>query len=468
MTKKEKPLSHGQVALLGAEKLAEILLDAVWKDEALEGRLRRELAARGPDDGLAALIRSQLHELARHDFVSWREASQLAGEIDALRQSIVENVLPSSPRLAADLLGEIASEEGAILEGVDDSGGDVGGALERIVGDWGAAWAAVDDRDPDAIANLVLEALEASDYGTRDGIVTAFGNALGGDGLQRIEDLTRSVMKSRPRRHPDRDTWDPKWSRLCRVLKDVADAKSDPDLFVEALQLDGTVEMYRAGIAERMLRAERADEALQWVEDADENDFRHGYEIARAKAAALEALGRGEEAQEVRWRRVEACLDLEMLKSFLCKLATARERERAKKRAVRIASAHEEVHQGVRFLMELSELEAAARLVSHRIAELDGSAYQLLESTADRLSGQHPAAATLLYRRMVESVLDRGRSTAYDHAARDLRRAAACARRAGRSGKVESHARFLARLRERHGRKRAFWSRVVNRSSSSG
>ena len=202
MTKKEKPLSHGQVALLGAEKLAEILLDAVWRDEALEGRLRRELAARGPDDGLAALIRSQLHELARHDFVSWREASQLAGEIDALRQSIVENVLPSSPRLAADLLGEIASEEGAILEGVDDSGGDVGGALERIVGDWGAAWAAVDDRDPDAIANIVLEALEASDYGTRDGIVTAFGNALGGDGLQRIEDLTRSVMKSRPRDTP--------------------------------------------------------------------------------------------------------------------------------------------------------------------------------------------------------------------------------------------------------------------------
>lgn len=118
--------------------------------------------------------------------------------------------------------------------------------------------------------------------------------------------------------------------------------------------------------------------------------------------------------------------------------------------------------------MELSEFEAAARLVRRRSEELDGSAYDLLEPIANRLSRQHPAAAMLLYRRMVESVLDWGRSTAYDYAARDLRRAAACARRAGKSAKVASHARFVEQLREQHPRKRAFWKRIDDPGVVSG
>jgi len=463
--KRAEPLSPHDLAALGTEKLSELLIEAARRDESLAARLQRELTAGGPEQELAKLIRRQLRGLGGHDFVAWNEAGGLAAGIDSLRESIVRQVSSKSPRLAAELLGELVAADARILEGVDDSNGEVGDALGRVMLDWGAAWAEVGDADPEALADLVLTASEGNDYGIRDEIVPAFAKAFGRAGLERLEQRARAQLEKLSRRKGRQaDEWDSVRSRLVQILRDVADARGDPDLFVEASRLGGVLEPYAVEIGRRMLRAGRAEEALRWVADADERDLHRGLEIAEVKAAALELLDRGDEAQQVRWRRVEARLDPDVLAAYLERLPSDGARAKARAEAQRIASAHEDPRLALWFLAEQGNLEALAEFATERIGELDGARYELLGPAAEALSGE-PLAAALLHRRMVESVLDRGRSTAYDYAARDLRRAAACARRVGRGEEFEGHEVWVERLRTRHGRKRAFWSRAEHAAS---
>lgn len=65
----------------------------------------------------------------------------------------------------------------------------------------------------------------------------------------------------------------------------------------------------------------------------------------------------------------------------------------------------------------------------------------------------------VLYRKLAEAPLDRAQSRAYVYALRDLGRAGEIARRVADWRGEPAQEAYLAALRERHGRKRAFWSK---------
>jgi uncharacterized Zn finger protein len=68
-----------------------------------------------------------------------------------------------------------------------------------------------------------------------------------------------------------------------------------------------------------------------------------------------------------------------------------------------------------------------------------------------------PEAASLLYRRLVERVLDRGSSKQYANAARDFQSCTRLSLRLPTPGAIETRAAFVARLQMAHGRKYGFW-----------
>ena len=98
-----------------------------------------------------------------------------------------------------------------------------------------------------------------------------------------------------------------------------------------------------------------------------------------------------------------------------------------------------------------------------RLSELDGGAYYTLRPAAEALEEKYPAAATRLYRRMVEDVHGRASSKQYPYAARDLQ---SCTRLAGRlpdEPDFEAHEAFMDRLAKQHGRKYGFWKLMAER-----
>ena len=78
------------------------------------------------------------------------------------------------------------------------------------------------------------------------------------------------------------------------------------------------------------------------------------------------------------------------------------------------------------------------------------------------LEHDHPLAATILYRALLDDILTRARSKAYGHGATYLGKLALMAEDAdaARSGEFPSHATYLAGLKKAHHRKSGYWSRV--------
>ncbi len=171
-------------------------------------------------------------------------------------------------------------------------------------------------------------------------------------------------------------------------------------------------------------------------------------------------LGRREEAQAVRWRLFERTLHPDLLRSYL-KILPDFEDEAALDRAFALASSHASALMGLSFLIRWPNMKLAAELVSRRAEALDGRYYEILSPAAEALAESYPVAATILSRRMIDSVLERAASKSYQYAAKNLSACAALALNVDwPTSELPSHDQYLADLRTRHGRKSGFWSIV--------
>ncbi|KDU94318.1 hypothetical protein GLUCORHAEAF1_14595 [Komagataeibacter rhaeticus AF1] len=93
-------------------------------------------------------------------------------------------------------------------------------------------------------------------------------------------------------------------------------------------------------------------------------------------------------------------------------------------------------------------------------AELDGRDYGTLRPAADRLSESYPNEATLLYRLLVEAVLNKALSRYYSYAAKDLASCRLLAQMLTATNGMETHEAFMTRLKAQHKRKLGFWSLI--------
>jgi hypothetical protein len=89
-----------------------------------------------------------------------------------------------------------------------------------------------------------------------------------------------------------------------------------------------------------------------------------------------------------------------------------------------------------------------------------GRHYEALVAAAETLEPDHPMAATILYRALLDDILNRARSPAYGHAARYLEKLDALAAHGDAASSIDPHHAYRAALSQKHGRKSAFWSLV--------
>ena len=238
------------------------------------------------------------------------------------------------------------------------------------------------------------------------------------------------------------------------TLESIADLTGDVDAYVATViaNSDGEIGWHRLDIARRLIAAGRPAEALEWIseiESRQDDDHR----LVDTRLAALEDLGRLDEAQALRYAWFERSLSTAHLKDYLRKLPDFEGFE-ARDKAVEFALRHDNAHRALAFLIELPDLGAADRLVSERIGEFYGRHYELLHDSARYLAAEFPTSAARLFRLMVASILDRASANQYGYAIRYLKESESLSPDAGR---IEGHDAFIQRLRRDHGRKWKFW-----------
>ena len=469
-------LTGENLAALGAERLARLVLDEVGRNTAFKKLVTAALAgAQGPK-AVAAMVDKRLAGLARaRGFVDWDKRKAFAADLRATLATITDELGGADPSAAADRLVHFLTLAKDVFERVDDSFG----FIQVIFHDGAYALPELVARMPEdgrvALVESLIAPLCTDDYGLIDAAVHSTIPLLPPAGLAAIDALlTRAAEEKDGSPNGTRD-----WSRssrrdrLIRGRQAIADARGDVDVFItlDRERPDGRQDTM--AIADRLLTADRVPEALDWVRrpvrrglramtQADLDDATTGTDLLermRLEIRIRMALGRKDEAQHLRWRTFEALLDVEILRAYVAHLGDFEEFD-ALERAFAYVTAHADGSRALAFFLTWPRLEHAAALVVERGDTWAGHHYGLLLPAAQALEHTYPVAATVLYRALLDDILIKARSPAYGHAARYLARLddlGACDLTT--SGLTE-HEAYRAELHRSHGRKSGFWSLI--------
>lgn len=474
----KKTVTLDNLAPLGAERLATILVELADGDAEIKRRLRLELAAEEGGDSIAAEIGKRLTALrSARSFVDWQKQRDFVRDLDLQRAMIVDRVATTRADLALDLMWRFLDLAEPVINRVDDSNGSVGDVFRLACEDLGTIAVRAKPHAA-ALADRVFAALLNNDYGVYDGLVPTVLPALGDAGVEQLQGRLRQALAKESTAHGS----DGRAEVVRRALLDIADGQGDVDGYIALVTAaDRSKPHVAAEIGRRLLAVGRAAEALASLDRAkpqqravrvnDEDVLfpaGHGAHSAweGAYIDALDATGQLQEAQRLRWAAFEERLSLTYLRTYLKRLPDFEDVE-AEDRAMQHALRFANFSSALNFFCEWPDQACAAQLVMARASEIDGNLYFLLDPVARLIEGKHPMAATLLRRAMIEHTLNRAKSTRYKHAARHLLECASLAPRIADIGNMETHDSFVSRLRVKHGRKAGFWGQL-NQSMEAG
>lgn len=469
----KKTLNAANLASLGADRLADLLIEVSTGSAEIKRRLRLELSHNlGPEE-LAHDVRKRLVSIRRSSsYVGWRKRKALVKDLGTQAEMITDKIAPEAPTLAFDLLWQFIELGPSVYERVDDSRGEVGDVFRTALAQFGQIAPRAQLDVPD-LAVRVWQAVRGDSYGVFDGIITVLAPALGDAGLEHLKQLVQSYVHTpmetgedhaalqflRELRSSSGDYAREQKARLVRMcLQEIASVQGDTDAFIAQYSSEQMKHPRIAAHAGALLLAEgRAAEALDVLGDAQDPEGDGNWTATYIDC--LLALGRVNDAQHHRWAVFCETLDPQMLRDYLKVLPDFEDIE-AEDQARTHALQFADVMAGLHFFMEWPDHASAARLIESRARELDGGNCDWLVSAADVLRGRYPLAAVMLWRAMIDRALWDGRATHYAQAADHLMDCAAADVEINDYRGLGSHDVYLADLRGRHAHKASFWARV--------
>jgi hypothetical protein len=437
----KRTLNAKNLQPLGAAALAELLIEVSAGNAQIQRRLRLALAAAGGAEDAAQEVRKRLATIARSTtFIDSAKRKALLADLEAQQQAIAGAIATAEPALAQELQVRLLELSEGVLDRCSDTTGAVIGLFKRGV-DTLATLAAAAAGNPETLVEQTAELLQTNGYGQFAGLIPALTPVLGEAGLLRLEEVLFE------RGAVDRLT-------MQQLALGRGDLSSYVGLF-EPSQLSWPDTA--AEVASQLLRGGRAEQALAVLDQAAEaTRIMEAMDWHGVRIAVLDALGRGEEAQQHRWQVFSDTLSIPMLRDYLRRLSDFSDVE-AEERAFALVEEHPMPLLALQCLVAWPALPRAARYVISHCQEWDGDAYEIYEPAAERLAADHPWAASLLLRSMVAFALSMGRSKRYRYAVEHMRQCERLDARIDDWQGFESHISFEGRLREAFGQKWSFW-----------
>jgi len=390
----------------------------------------------------------------RRKFIDWRAAPDFARELEVILATLHEGV--DDPRVGLELVGEFFACDHAVFERCDDSSGLIGDVFRYDARNLFVAYASK-CTDKSLVCDLLLRLYEHDDYGVRTELVAKASEFLPQKELCALAAELWERAKGEPPDSYEAGKW---WIGVELLARQMG----DPGLFEKA-KLTANPELSSPmcmQIAEVYLENDDPEMALFWMERVPSMDRFRVDARDRLLYSIYERLGDREKMTETAWRLFRNCRSRSTLDMLLQALGES-ERERVIEEQVEpIMGSATLSYDDAAFLVDMGRLDDAEEyLFSHR-DRLDGDLYQFLLPLAKVLEeGGRSLGATLVYRSLLESILDRAQSRYYHHGVRYLRKLDALSPALKDWRGLPPHEEYKENLLEDHGRKRSFWSKYV-------
>ena len=134
----KRTLNARNLEALGAERLAELLVEVSTGNAGVKRRIRLELASLQSPDQVAKEIRKRLSTIARsRSFVDWQNRRDLVDDLEAPRRAIVQQVAKADPTEGLDLMWRFMALANSVFTRCDDSSGTVSSIFHAACHDLG-------------------------------------------------------------------------------------------------------------------------------------------------------------------------------------------------------------------------------------------------------------------------------------------------------------------------------------------
>jgi hypothetical protein len=460
-----------RLATLSQERLAQFVATLALEMPELHERVEA-LALSGDPKSLARLLRKRLMAVSRERrFIHYRESRAFAAELSGWLTDVGEGLLETDPEAALALVEKFICLDGRILGRVDDSNGLIGDAFRLSCGMWHLAASKLPASNE--WVKRVHDLHAANDYGVRDGLLDEAALRLSELELRRLAKMYEKKAGAPPARkkngkrgdtevsaQPDNSERDWEAHSAASAMGQVAVALQDAALYEKSLRIRSPQlnTLQAADIAKKYVAFGPVEKAVPLLEFAQGDGRNLG--LLDVLADAYEKLGDSTKLREMRKRLFEQSMSSEDLAGYLVCLPEA-ERAKAKKSAIARVRTTGDPFRAAEFLLEIGDPESAARIVESASGGLMDVYYaQLLRLASDLERAEQFLPAILCYRALSEQILTEARSKAYGHASRYVAKLDAMNRKLDGYGDFPDHVVYMAGLRERHGRKHAFWRRV--------
>jgi hypothetical protein len=434
---------------LGAEALAEVLLELAVSDDAANDLVERMIAT--PKDNVKRYKAKLAGLRRRRRFVPWGKSSALARELIALLEDLRSGV--EDPRTGVELVTSFYEADDAILGQCDDSSGNVGDVFQFVARDLFVSYATRCE-DKEWLGDLVLRVQQTDDYGVRDVLMDSAAQYL-------PEPVLRSIIE-RLQYSADRETDEIRKRHFLIPIESLAKQLKDAPLF-EKTRIASWGKLSTAAcidIARVYLEADDPMTALSWLERIPEEETFHSGDRNHLLNDVYGRLGQREKQTEIAWKIFRGYRCPDTLGDLLGAIGEEERQGVIAGETELILKSEELSHSDAAFMIEMGRMDEAEGYLLARADQLDGGFYGSLLPLGKAMEADgRRLAATVIYRALLDSILERGQTKAYLYGARYLRKLDRLAEAIDDWADVEPHADYVTELREAHGRKSSFWSR---------
>ena len=398
-------LNAKNLEALGAPRLSELVLELAEGSAAAKRRARAELClASGPNEA-AKFISRRLAAIRGDKSDLDRDQDAILGkELEGYRRMISERIGVQFPEIGLELVLQLID----LAPFVNCRQNHWDGSADRVF-----KAAAQDLRDiaieaktdHKALADHALRIILDDSGQNFPLLAVTLGPALGKNGLERLKARLQTIKEGEA-------------EKICRYtfrkylfkqqiavgLRGIAFFQKDVGAFIRHFgKNDHAVPEIAADLAERLIEADRAKDALKLLDAIDQKldtvDFARGAR-SEIKIRALDKLGRQMEAQDERLAIYREIFSARMLREYLKRLPDFEDIE-AEERELDFAMNSDRPLSAFRLLLEWPDYDRAAKLALS--PEIEDLAF-LNEVPAHLLAEfelRHPLAATLIYRSAV-------------------------------------------------------------------
>ncbi len=433
---------------LGPDALADALLNLAGHSDEADDLIEQLIAT--PKENVQRFKKklSSLQHSSR--FIDWRGASSFARELEMLLKDVKAGV--DDPLTGIEMVAAFYEADNTIFEMCDDSSGNIGDVFRYDAKELFVDYASR-CTDKEKIADIILDVTQKDNYGIRDTLIDCAGECL-------PEEVIRTMIATLQKwADKGKDEYGKRHHLM--LIESLAWQIKDAELF-EKTRIASWGKLSTAAlidIARVYLESGDVETAHSWLKKIPEDETYQAYERDKLLEEIYQKQGNPEKLIELLYQKFRAYHSTDTLQALLDVIGHDKRDEVVADEVVQILKADSLRESDAEFLISIGKIDEAEEYLLGLAHQLNGDYYGSLLSLAETMESENRhLAASLMYRSLLVSILERGYTKAYPHGIRYLKKLDKLAITVSDWKEFNSQETFKEQIKKAHGRKRSFWS----------